>query len=462
MLLEILLAVVLGAIIYLTLIKKNEETPVEMEDGWWGKELKPDSEEDTTIHPFKVETSEADINYLHRRLEEVRYTEPLEDSCFHYGFNVTYLKKVVSYWRNQFDWKKQVEVLNKFPQFKTKIEGIDVHFLHIKPSQLGEGQSAKPLLLVHGWPGSVYEFYKIIPLLTDPVRHGLNGNHIFEVICPSIPGYGFSEAPHKKGFNSVCAAHVFSKLMLRLGFHEYYIQGGDWGSAICTNLAQIAPSHVKGLHINMPFVNSMGIKELLSILLGPYFPGLFGFQAEDVRGMFPFKTKILKTLLMESGYFHLQSTKPDTAGCALNDSPVGLAAYILEKFSTWTDISFQHLEDGGLEKKFTLDDLLTNVMIYWVSGCMVSSMRFYKENVGMLFTKDKHAALPVKVPTGIALFPHEVTYVPRSWVEKMHVNIVSFNHMPRGGHFAAFEEPELLAADIQQFVEKVEKGNTSK
>ncbi|XP_061481025.1 epoxide hydrolase 1 isoform X2 [Rhineura floridana] len=461
MLLEILLAVVLGAIIYLFLTKKEEEK-LSMGDGWWGKGQKPDSEEDSTVHPFKVETSEAEINYIHRRLDEARFAEPLEDSQFRYGFNSAYLRKVVSYWRNQFNWKKQVELLNKFPQFKTKIEGIDVHFLHVKPSHVPDGQSAQPLLMIHGWPGSVYEFYKIIPLLMDPASHGLSGKHVFEIICPSIPGYGFSEASHKRGFNSVCAARVFYKLMLRLGFHEFYIQGGDWGWLICTNLAQIAPSHVKGMHLNMAGVPAMGFKHLLAILLGQYFPGLFGFQDVDVQQMFPFKAKMLNKLLVESGYAHIQATKPDTAGCGLNDSPVGLAAYILEKFSTWTDPAFQNLEDGGLEKKFTLDDLLTNIMIYWVSGCIVSSMRFYKENLGKGIGVHKHEKVSVQVPTGIATFPNEVLYTPKSWAQQKYVNIVSFNYMPRGGHFAAFEEPELLAADILQFVEKMEKGDLVK
>nr|XP_020642300.1 epoxide hydrolase 1 [Pogona vitticeps]XP_020642301.1 epoxide hydrolase 1 [Pogona vitticeps]XP_020642302.1 epoxide hydrolase 1 [Pogona vitticeps] len=459
MLFETLLAMVLGTVIYLFLTKKKEEV-LPMGDGWWGKGQKPDAEEDETIHPFKVETSEADIIYLHRRLDEARYAEPLEDSYFHYGFNSTYLKKVVSYWRNHFNWKKQVEILNKFPQFKTKIEGIDVHFVHVKPSHLLEGQSAKPLLMVHGWPGSFYEFYKIIPLLTDPASHCLKGGHIFEIIAPSIPGYGFSEAPNKKGFDGVCAARVFYKLMRRLGFHEFYIQGGDWGSLIGTNLARIAPSHVKGLHLNFVALPSMRCKVLLSVLLGKYLPRLFGFKPKDVERLFPFMPKVLIRLLMESGYFHIQATKPDTAGCGLNDSPMGLAAYILEKFSTWTDPSFQQLEDGGLEKKFSLDDLLTNVMIYWVSGCIVPSMRFYKENSGK--SMKKHEKFPVHVPTGIASFPHEIIYIPQAWVQQKYVNIISFNYMPRGGHFAAFEEPELLAGDVVQFVEKVEKGNFAK
>ncbi|XP_053163720.1 epoxide hydrolase 1 [Hemicordylus capensis] len=460
MLLEILSAVVLGAIIYLYMTKKKEET-LPMGEGWWGKGQKPDSEEDTTIHPFMVETSEAEINDLHRRLDQARFTEPLENSNFRYGFNSTHLQKVISYWRNQFNWKKQVEVLNKFPQFKTKIEGIDVHFLHIKPLHLPDGQSTKPLLMVHGWPGSFYEFYKIIPLLIDPANHGLSDKHIFEVICPSIPGYGFSEAPHKKGFDTVCAARVFYKLMHRLGFSEFYLQGGDWGSVICTNLAQIAPSHVKGLHLNMAVNTALRFKELLSIPLGPYFPKLFGFQDEDIKLIFPFKEKMINKALMETGYMHIQATKPDTVGCGLNDSPVGLAAYILEKFSTWTDESFRNLEDGGLEKMFTLNDLLTNVMIYWVSGCIVSSMRLYKEALGKGIGTQKHEKLPVHVPTGIAAFPSDLVHYPRLWVEQKYRNLVSFNFMARGGHFAALEEPELLAADILQFVAKVEKGEIS-
>ncbi|XP_006278350.1 epoxide hydrolase 1 [Alligator mississippiensis] len=456
MLLEILLTLAFGAAAYLYFFRKKEET-LPIEDRWWGSGQKPDSEEDATVHPFKVETTDEELNDLFRRLDQARFTEPLEDSCFYYGINSVYLRKVVSYWRNQFNWKKQVEVLNKFPHFKTKIDGINVHFLHVKPPHLPEGHSAKPLLMVHGWPGSFYEFYKVISLLTDPASHGLSDEHIFEVICPSIPGYGFSEAPHKQGFDSVCAASVFYKLMLRMGFHEFYAQGGDWGWLICTNLAQIAPNHVKGLHLNLVSVLNMRFTQLLSILLGRYFPGLFGFQEEDVRRMFPFLKKGLYKMLMESGYAHIQATKPDTVGCGLNDSPVGLAAYILEKFSTWTDPEYRKLEDGGLERKYTLDDLLTNVMIYWVSGCMVSAMRFYKENMGKGIGTQKHDKLPVRVPTGVASFPNEIMHTPRSWAQKKYTNIITFNLMPQGGHFAAFEEPELVAADIQQFVGKVER-----
>ncbi|KAF7253552.1 Epoxide hydrolase 1 [Varanus komodoensis] len=457
----ILLAVGIGAIMYLFLTKKKEE-PVSMGDGWWGKGEKPGFEEDASIRPFKVETSEAEINYLHRRLDEARLAESLDHACFHYGFNSAYLKKVISYWRNQFDWKKQIEVLNKYPQFKTKIEGIDVHFLHVKPLHVPEGRSVKPLLMVHGWPASFFAFYKMIPILLDPVSHGLSSDYCFEIICPSVPGYGFSEAPHKKGFKCLCAARIFYKMMLRLGFREFYVQGADWGWLICTSLAQIAPSHVKGLHINTLAVRTVEFKQLLSLPFGRFFPRLLGFYPEDIQRVFPLTTKFLHKMVTEFGYLHLQATKPDTIGYALTDSPVGLAAYILEKFSAWTDSSFRYLEDGGLEKKFSLEDLLTNIMIYWVSGCITSSMRFYKENAWKALLGEKYDKLAVRVPTGIASFPNEPLHFPRPWVEKKYANVVSFNYMPRGGHFGALEEPELLAADIVQFVEKVEKANVTK
>ncbi|XP_064450536.1 epoxide hydrolase 1 isoform X2 [Mirounga angustirostris] len=392
---------------------------------------------------------------LHWRIDRVRLTPPLEDVRFHFGFNSKYLRKVLSYWRNGFDWRKQVEILNRYPHFKTKIEGLDIHFIHVKPHQPPSGCTPKPLLMVHGWPGSFYEFYKIIPLLTDPRNHGLSEEHIFEVICPSIPGYGFSEASSKKGLNSVATARIFYKLMLRLGFQEFYVQGGDWGSLICTNMAQMVPSHVKGLHLNMAFVLNPGT---LTLLLGWRFPRFFGYTQRDIELLYPFKEKVFYSLMRESGYMHIQGTKPDTVGCALNDSPVGLAAYILEKFSTWTNPEFRDLEDGGLDRKFSLDDLLTNVMLYWTTGTITSSQRFYKENLGQGFMANKHDRIKVHVPTGFAAFPCELMHVPEKWVKFKYPKLLSYSYMARGGHFAAFEEPELLAQDIGKFVGLLEQG----
>ncbi|XP_076599673.1 epoxide hydrolase 1 [Chaetodon auriga] len=438
-----------GILAYYALHKRRQVKTIPVGEGWWGAGEKPLSE-DKKIYPFTVQTSDEEIEDLHERIDRTRYTDPLENSSFHYGFNSTYLKKVVSYWRNEFDWKKQVAVLNKYPHFKTKIEGLDVHFIHVRPPRR-ENQKVLPLMLVHGWPGSFYEFYKILPLLTEN-QDGL----VFEVICPSIPGYGFSDAPRKQGFDSFAAARIFLTLMERLGFSKFYLQGGDWGSLITTNMAQMKPQCVKGLHLNM-FLVRRGFKMLWSLMIGSYLPFLVGFSREDVRRLFPYFEKNVWQLLRETGYMHIQATKPDTAGCGVNDSPVGLAAYILEKFSTWTDVSYRDLVDGGLERKYSLDDLLTNVMIYWTTGSIVSSMRFYKENAKDNFDNRVDSKTGIFVPTGLAAFPGELIHCPKSWAQIRYRNIFSYTFMPRGGHFAAFEEPQLLANDFLQFARKVEK-----
>ncbi|OCT79628.1 epoxide hydrolase 1 [Xenopus laevis] len=444
-----------GAVVCWMLLRSRKKT-LEMGDGWWALGA-PQQREDTSVRAFTLEVSDTEIQDLYQRLDRTRFISPLEDSQFHYGFNSIHLKRVVSYWRNSFEWHKQVELINKYPHYKTTIEGLEVHFIRVKPAHLPPGQKARPLLMVHGWPGSFYEFYRIIPLLTEPSKYGLNPNLAFEIICPSIPGYGFSEAPHKKGFNGVAAARIFYKLMLRLGFGEFYLQGGDWGSLITTLLAQMKPECVTGLHLNMAFVPKGGFGQTISLLLGRYVPWLVGMTREDVNRLYPYFEKNVYALLRESGYMHIQATKPDSVGSALNDSPAGLAAYILEKFSTWTDPEFRKLEDGGLERKYSLDDLLTNIMIYWLSGSITSSMRFYKENFTRDFLYSPANTMAVRVPTGIASFPCELMHVPRSWAKGKFRNISSYTYMPRGGHFAALEEPELLARDIQHFVFRVEK-----
>ncbi|KAK7901436.1 hypothetical protein WMY93_018205 [Mugilogobius chulae] len=444
-------ALVAGGISLLAffLHKRKQRKTIPLGEGWWGAGIKPLSE-DTKVYNFKVETSNEEIQDLYERIDRTRFTDPLEDSAFHYGFNSTYLKKVVSYWRNEFDWKKQVDILNKYPHYKTKIEGLDIHFVHVRP-QSKTHQKVLPLMLVHGWPGCFYEFNKIIPLLTET-----KGDIVFEVICPSIPGYGYSEAPHKTGFNSLAAARIFLTLMERLGFSQFYLQGGDWGSLITTNMSQMKPECVKGLHLNM-FITRNDFKGLFTLIVGRYLPFLVGFTREDVKRLFPFFEKNVWTLLRESGYMHIQGTKPDTAGCGVNDSPVGLAAYILEKFSTWTDSNNRSLEDGGLERKYTLDELLTVIMIYWTTGSIVSSMRFYKENLSTNPDKRIDGLTNVFVPTGLAAFPNELMHCPEMWAKKKYENVYSYTYMPRGGHFAAFEEPQLLADDIFRFVKKVEK-----
>ncbi|KAJ8009139.1 hypothetical protein DPEC_G00085790 [Dallia pectoralis] len=448
---EILLALVLGGVIYF-LLQRSKKHQLKSEDGWWGVGNPPEREGDVSIRPYTVQTDDEELEDLYRRIDQTRPTSSLEDSQFNYGFNSHCLQKVVSYWRHDFDWRRQVEKLNKYPHYKTNIEGIDVHYVHARPTNLPEGVTAVPLLMVHGWPGSFYEFYGMIPLLTEPSNPG---DTVFEVVCPSIPGYGFSEAPHKKGFDSVCAARVFHKLMKRLGFRQFCTHGGDWGWLVTTNMAQLEPQIVRGMHLNFAPPALLGLTTVLSLLLGRRFPKLFGFDDVDVQHIYPVFQNLVVETIKESGYLHIQATKPDTVGRGLNDSPVGLAAYILEKFSTWTDRDFRNLDDGGLTRKFSMDDLLTNVMIYWTSGCIVSSMRFYKENFSKL--EQPHSKMPVHVPTGFACFPNELVHTPKLWVEQKYRQLKTFTRMARGGHFSAMEEPLLMAQDIQNFVKTLKK-----
>uniref|UniRef100_A0A8C6P310 Epoxide hydrolase 1, microsomal (xenobiotic) n=1 Tax=Nothobranchius furzeri TaxID=105023 RepID=A0A8C6P310_NOTFU len=272
--------------------------------------------------------------------------------------------------------------------------------------------------------------------------------------------------------------------MRRLGYQQFYAHGGDWGWLVTSNMAQLEPRIIKGLHVNFAPPSTLGLPLALSLMFGWWFPRLFGFTDMDIQRLYPCMEKLVKESVAESGYMHIQATKPDTVGknwarrsssflCyfnktsfenwfslgsafhsgrALNDSPVGLAAYILEKFSTWTCHDFRDLEDGGLTRKFTLDDLLTNVMIYWTSGCIVSSMRFYKENFGKGLDQ-----MPVHVPTGFACFPNEVMHSPKLWVKQKYHNLVAFSPMACGGHFAAMEEPQLMAEDLQKFIKTIEK-----
>ncbi|XP_077990387.1 epoxide hydrolase 1-like [Glandiceps talaboti] len=423
---------------------------VEYGDGWWGRGDKPAGKEDESIRPFTIKVEESVLEDLKQRLNNTRFFEAIEGTKFHYGTNVNYMRNLVDYWKTSYDWRKHEATLNRFEQYKTIIEGIEVHFIHAKPKGISK-EKIKPLLMVHGWPGSFVEFYKIIPMLTDPLSHGGTEDDAFEVVCPSIPGFGFSEAPHKPGFDFIAAARVFDKLMTRLGHHKYYYQGGDFGGFVGVGVSLIQPSHVLGYHTN--FAVGQPPLFLLKLAIGSIFPSLF-FDEEEVSYLYPVSKKFF-FMLRESGYLHLQATRPDTLGHGLTDSPAGLAAYMLEKFPVSTNPAYIDLEDGGFHKHITMDEALTNVMIYWINGNMVSAMRFYKEGVPQLFTK--YQSYQLNVPVGIADFKYETDHMPRACANMMFPDLVSLNRIPKGGHFAALEEPKLLAGDFRQFVRKVEE-----
>eukprot|EP00092_Neocalanus_flemingeri_P056792 GFUD01067373.1.p1 GENE.GFUD01067373.1~~GFUD01067373.1.p1 ORF type:complete len:472 (+),score=108.11 GFUD01067373.1:30-1445(+) len=426
-------------------------TPV-VPDRWWGKG-EGGNVDDEKISEFLISVSEDTISELRSRIisDLPRLSPALEDSAFNYGFNTKFLKDIARYWLEEFDWQAQETLLNSFPQFITNIDGLDIHYLHVKPSPVS-GQKVVPLLLVHGWPGSIVEFLDIIPLLTAG-----NEEVALEIIAPSIPGYGFSSAPGKPGFNSKHAAQIFKKLMVRLGHEKFYCQGGDWGSFITTNLATLFPSHVLGLHVNMGGVISPGgmMKNLLVLVPGMKYLLVDKEDMEKVSSLGSFYASLLR----ESGYFHQQATKPDTVGVGLSSSPLGLAAYILEKFSTWTNPDWTRDNTGGLEggrHPIKRDRMLTNVMLYWVTNSITSSMRFYKENFPLLMDRDI-SRIPIEMPVGFADFPKELYRAPKYLISGKFPHLIQYTRMPRGGHFAAMEEPQLLAEDIIKFINTVEE-----
>ena len=377
------------------------------------------------MKPFKIEVAQTVLDDLQLRLKQTRWTDEPKDAGWNYGTNPTYLRELVDYWQTKYDWRKQEAMLNKFPQFTTEIDGVKIHFLYIK----GKGKNPKPLLLTHGWPDSFYRFYKVIPMLTDPASFGGNAEQSFDVIVPSIPGFGFSElialSPDK-------IVDLLAKLMKDvLGYTSFYAAGGDMGSGVTKLLATQHPKLVKAIHItDVDYPNG----------------------SEDTTKMTEAEKKFaafIQGWWAEGGAYNLiQSTKPQTLGYGLNDSPVGLASWILEKFYAWSD------NKGNIENSFTKDELITNIMIYWVTQTINPSIRMYKENYMAAFDKEGKPK-PIKrveTPTGIALFPAEAQF-PKEWAERS-VNVQQFTKMPKGGHFAALEVPELWVKEITSFFYK--------
>ena len=375
------------------------------------------------IRPFTIHVADATLADLRARLTNARIAEPLQDG-WALGMDVRYLQDLVAYWRNRFDWRAQERRLNQLEQFTTEIDGITIHFIHRKSKE----PRAFPLLITHGWPGSFVEFTKIIDPLTDPVAHGGRADDAFDVVMPSIPGFAFSGKPREPGFGPTRIAAIEAKLMARLGYQKYGAQGGDWGSIISTEVARGDAPHVAGLHLNMCRANPPP---------GDPMAGLTDGERARLELRDAFQAE-------ETAYQQIQGTKPQTIGIALNDSPVGLAAWIVEKFRTWCDCG------GNPDTVFTRDELLTNVMLYWVTQTAGSSARIYYETRHIAASTGAPAAGRIEVPTACADFPKEIIWAPRRWLEARY-NITRWTVMPRGGHFAALEQPALLVDDLRAF-----------
>ncbi len=362
-----------------------------------------------TIEPFEIHIDEGVLDDLRARLALTRFPDELPDSGWEYGFPLGYLRELVEYWRDGYDWRAQEAALNTLPQFRTRIDGCDIHFVHVR----SDDPDAFPILLMHGWPGSFVEFVDVIPMLRG-----------FHLVIPSLPGYGFSDPPATTGWDPMRIARAFAELMTRLGYDRYGAQGGDWGSQVATRLPAADPDHCAAIHLNMAIAGKPADA-----------PPLTDADKADLGAMAEFQRE-------EAGYALEQGTKPQTLGVGLNDSPAGLLAWIVEKFQRWSDCN------GDPENAFTRDQLLTNVTIYWVTRTITSSVRLYRET--RLADLRGEAPGAVTVPTGIARYPHEIIRFPRSWVEARY-NVTHWAELPRGGHFAAMEQPDLFAADVATF-----------
>ena len=380
-----------------------------------------------SIQPFTINIPQAALDDLHERLAQTRWPDEAQGTGWSYGTNLGYLKELVDYWQHTYDWRTQEAKLNQFAQFRADIDDQRIHFLHVR----GKGSNPTPLLLIHGWPDSFYRFHKMIPLLTDPESVGGNAEDSFDVIVPSLPGFGFSDRPNfPGGMKSLRSAELLSKLMTEvLGYQHYAVGGGDIGGRVTRLLALAHPEQVLGMHLT-----DIG------------FPREIAFPP-DVPNPSPAEGRFLGSVGMwffqEGAYAALQSSKPQTISYALSDSPVGLAAWIVEKFRAWSDC------DGEIEKSYTKDELLTNIMIYWVTGTISSSTRLYHEDT-FQSAPQLSVGQYIEVPAGVATFPKDLTYPPRELGERF-LRVVRWTEMPRGGHFAALEEPELLAEDLRAF-----------
>lgn len=376
------------------------------------------------IEKFAIHVAGDVLADLFRRLDATRWPDELENAGWEYGSNLAYMKSLAAYWRNGFNWRQQEAALNQLPQYRVSIDGLNIHFVHVR----GKGPAPIPLIISHGWPGSFIEMIKLIPLLTDPAAHGGKAEDAFDVVVPSLPGYGFSDRPGEKGMNQNRIAALWVRLMDELGYKRFAAQGGDWGSIISIALGLDYPERIIGLHLNY--------------IAGRFLLGGTLNQPQEDKVATAFLHELRGWWEREGGYSHIQATRPQTLGYGLNDSPAGLAAWIVEKFRVWSDCG------GDVESVFSRDELLTNVMVYWVTQTMPSSTRLYYESRERPLSLS--AGNRVKPPVAVTLFPKEIGMPPRALAERG-LNIARWTEMPRGGHFAAMEQPELLAQDIREF-----------
>jgi pimeloyl-ACP methyl ester carboxylesterase len=375
------------------------------------------------VEPFRIEIPDTELDDLAERLARTRWPEAETVADWSQGVPSAYLRELCRYWEKEYDWRSTEARLNTFPQFRTTLDGLGIHFLHVRSPH----PDALPLVLTHGWPGSILEFVKVIGPLTDPTRYGGRAADAFHVVCPSLPGYGFSDRPTDRGWTVARVAGAWVQLMARLGYGRYGAQGSDWGTTVTTLIGQQDPEHVIGIHVTPPLV--------------PPDPATFGDLTPAERAAIAAMERGQES---GDGYSLEQSTRPQTIGYGLVDSPALLCAWIVEKFQAWTDC------DGHPENVLRRDEMLDNIMLYWLPRTGASAARLYWESfrdVQRIFTEG--SADVVSVPTGCSVFPHENPRPSRRWAERRFTDIRYWNEPERGGHFAAFEQPDLFVGELR-------------
>ena len=369
------------------------------------------------IRPFTIDIAEEQLEDLRWRLDLTRWPEAETVQDWSQGVPLAEARKLVDHWRNRYDWRRCEAALNRYPQFLTEIDGLDIHFLHVR----SPNPDALPLILTHGWPGSVIEFMKCIGPLSDPAAHGGNPADAFHLVIPSLPGYGFSGKPKETGWKVQRIARAWHTLMTRLGYDRYVAQGGDWGAAVTTAMGMQRPEGLAAIHVNMPIV----------LPDGPY---------DDAS---PAELAMLEAMTYyarwDGGYSDQQASRPQTLGYGLADSPAGQAAWIYEKFWSWTDCS------GDPLNALSYDEMLDNIMLYWLPNTGTSSARLYWESFHGGF-----GAAELHIPTACSVFPKDIYAAPRSWAERCMHNLIYWNELDKGGHFAAFEQPELFVDELRK------------
>jgi pimeloyl-ACP methyl ester carboxylesterase len=380
----------------------------------------------TAIRPFRVNIPEPAIVDLRRRVLATRWPAKETVADQSQGVQLAKLQELARYWGTNYDWRKVEKKLNTLPMFVTEIDGLDIQFIHVRSRHA----NALPLVMTHGWPGSILELLKVIDPLTDPTAYGANAEDAFDVVIPSMPGYGFSEQPKQPGWNADRIGLAWDVLMKRLGYQRYVSQGGDWGSVVADKMAHQAPAGLLGIHVNMPATVPADVAKAMNA--GE--PAPAGLTTAE-RAAY----EQLSTFFSKNGaYGTMMTTRPQTVGYGLSDSPVGLAAWMFDKFNQWT------YSGGDAERSLTKDEMLDDITLYWLTNSAISSAQLYWENNANNFN-----AVDISIPAAVTVFPGEIYRAPRSWAERSYHNLIYFNEVDRGGHFAAWEEPELFSAELR-------------